>query len=607
MLLVKNVSFIGLLLVVTNLASALQIIRGPYLQISSPTSVTIRWRTDSLCTSVVRYGFSDTNLNNSYLNISQKTDHRVTLQNLAVNTIYYYSVGGNTITLSTGNSNYFRTPPIPSVNYNQPIRFWAVGDMSKQTPQQHQVRDAFMNYTQGNYVDGWIMLGDNAYEGGFDNEYQLGFFNYYQSTILPHLPLFPVIGNHDYNNDSALRKSHVVAYYSIFDPPTNAQLGGVASNNPMYYSFDYGNVHFVNLDSYGLELVGTNYLSLADTNSPQVNWLKQDLTMNTLPWVVVSFHHPPYGLGTHHSDLELDLVAIRTNLLPILERYNVDLVLNGHDHSYQRSNFIKNHFGLEASFDSTIHLRQSSTGRYDGSANSCAYIKHPGCPFSSDSGTVYVVAGSGSAAPYPPMAGWPHNAMSYSNYLNNGSLLLTVEGNQLLGEWISNDTNQIVKDRFVILKNAGGNITYISSPGASVSLQSSWSGGSYLWSTGDTTKQISFIVTGDTTLTVSDLYGCVQDTFTILISTGNSFTTKTQTKLYPNPICKQFMVQAPYETPMDVALFNLQGQLVFKQQSALFSTQHSFDISDHFSSGNYILEVKTTQGIERKKISLMCN
>lgn len=559
------------------------------MHISSPSSITIRWRTDSLCTSVVRYGVSDTNLNNSFLNIAQKIDHSVTISNLSANTTYYYAVGGATIMFTTGSNYYFKMPPVSNPNSEEIIRFWAVGDFSKQTIQQIQVRDAFINYTQGKYVDGWIMLGDNAYEGGFDNEYQAGLFNYYQSTILPHLPLFPVVGNHDYNNDSSFRKNHNIPYFTIFSFPIHGELGGIPSNNPMYYSYNYANVHFIQLDSYGFEYANGSYLSLADTLSPQVQWLKQDLQANTMPWTVVSFHHLPYGMGTHNTDVELDLVAIRTNLIPILERYNVDLVLNGHDHTYQRSHFIKNHYGLEASFDSMQHIRQLSNGRYDGSPNSCAYVKHQGYPNASDSGTVYVVAGSGSAAPWPPQTTWPHDAMSYSNYLNNGSLLLTIQGNALLGEWISNDTLDVVKDRFVMLKHVSGNTTLAASMGSQYTLQARWPNGGYIWSNGDTTRSLSFTFTQDTTFIVSDPFHCIQDTFNLSTSVGLESLEENNFSIYPNPSHGEIMIRSKKASPIDLRVYSLQGQEMFKTTCNDYNLRHSIYLPSEFIPGVYLV------------------
>jgi hypothetical protein len=97
------------------------------------------------------------------------------------------------------------------------------------------------------------LLGDNAYENGLDAEYQSNFFNIYQGSLTKNHVLWPSPGNHDYANNSARQADHNIAYYDVFSLPTNGQAGGIASNTEAFYSYNYGNIHFVALDSYGWE------------------------------------------------------------------------------------------------------------------------------------------------------------------------------------------------------------------------------------------------------------------------------------------------------------------------------------------------------------------
>jgi hypothetical protein len=522
--------------------SALSIVRGPYLTMATPTSVTICWRTDSLCDQAVRYGLSPANTNNTHVALTPATDHCITVQGLQPNTRYYYSVGTGAQVLRGDSLCTFQTQPFASPMYSQPLRFWAVGDVAKQTLQQAAVRDAYLQHKGNAPVHGWIMLGDNAYNNGLDQEYQLGFFNFYQQQVLPNTVLWPVVGNHDYANNYTLRTTYQIPYLDIFSLPKNGECGGLPSGNERYYSFNYGNVHFINLDSYGLEQVNGTWYGLADTAfSPQVNWLKADLLANTMPWVIVSFHHPPYCMGTHNSDIEGDLVALRTYLNPILERYNVDLVLNGHCHTYQRSRFLHGHYGLEPTFDSVQHVRQAGSGHYNGTPNSCAYRKlsTPQMPLPSDTGTLYLVIGSGGAIPQLPFGTWPHEAMVFSNYADNGSLLLTVEGNRLDAEWISTDTLQPVKDRFTLFKHVGRRHQVHTLFPGTVTLSAGWPApdGSYRWSHGDSLRTVQVAVQGDTLFTVQDEHECFTDSFFVSDQPlGLSHAADPATfALYPNP------------------------------------------------------------------------
>lgn len=589
--------FIFLCCSVLNALHAQVITRGPYMTLATNNTIVIHWSTDIPATGKVQFGTNPTLLNNSFSNLSYTTNHIIQLTNLLPYTKYYYSIGTTTTVLQSDTNQHFVTLPFTSPLFEKPIRFWAVGDIGKQTQQQINVRESFRKYVGNTQIDGWILLGDNAYNSGLDIEYQNGFFNYYQQSVLKNIVLWPALGNHDYANNYTLRTTHQIPYIDLFTLPQNAEAGGVASGTERYYSFNYGNVHFVNLDSYGLENVGGNYYGLSDTLlSPQIQWLKNDLQANQLPWVIVSFHHPPYCMGTHNSDAEGDLIAIRTQLNPILERYNVDLVLNGHCHSYQRSQYIKGHFGLEASFDSNQHILQQTSGTYDGSDNSCAFVKNQHTGLRKDSGVIYMVVGSGGAIPQMPNAAWPHNAMQYSNYADNGSLLLTVEGNKLLAEWISTDTNQVVKDKFTIYKNVGKSTTIHTSYPDTMNLKASWkSNENYIWSTGDSMRVIQYIATTDTMILVQDAYSCITDTFFITNSPNAIIETLVDEMgivVFPNPVHTELNIQLSQLGWYDATIYNLNGDTVLKTRLNNTLSKMTIPLQGKLQAGMYMLELK---------------
>lgn len=573
-------------------------------------SVVISWRTDIASSSKVTYGNHPGVSSGGVVNNSLVTEHVIKLTGLNPETKYYYTIGTNTTILQGGSENYFYTHPVTSASYNKPVRILAVGDVAKATIYEEQVRDAFLQYVDTNYVNGYLMLGDNAYPSGLDSDFQLGFFNYFQNKVTKHTVLWPALGNHEYDNNDTKRKTHAIPYYDIFTLPTQGECGGLSSNTEMYYSFNLGNIHFINLDSYGLELVGANYYGLADTAfSPQVNWLKQDLAANTLPWTIVSFHHAPYCMGTHNSDTEGDLVAIREHINPILERFNVDLVLNGHCHTYQRSGFIHHHYGMETSFDSSTHVVQSSSGFNDNSINSCPFIKNSTPPRASDSGLIYLVIGSGSAIPQTPQASWPHAAMYYSNYLDNGALLLTIEGNKLIGEWINTDTNQLVKDRFTIYKQVNQLHTININAGQPTILEASWNDtDNYIWSTGDSTRSITFTPLTSQIITVSNTTACLTDSFIVnvlpvAIPTEGGIS---GIRLSPNPIENQLKIEGLPVGLCHLSLFNLNGKSIIDQTFKIDSNPGSYLLKlQDFPVGAYILNIYVNgQAILNKKVSI---
>jgi hypothetical protein len=289
------------------------------------------------------------------------------------------------------------------------------------------VRDAYYNYTGARDTDVWLLLGDNAYQLGTDDEYQRGFFDVYPD-MLRKTVVWSTIGNHEYYTD---------VYLSIFNFPKNGEAGGVASGVENYYSFDYGNIHFVNLAGY--------YSGSRLTNAPMCNWLKADLEANTNKWLIAFWHQPPYTKGTHDSDWEQDHVEMRQNAVPILESYGVDLVLCGHSHVYERSYLLRGHYGSSWELEPSMIL-DSGSGRMDDTG---PYVKQTSGS-NADHGTVYSVVGS-SGWNVNCCGGLDHPAM-YKSLGVRGSLVLDVDGDTLHGKFLR-ETGAI-DDYFTIVKES---------------------------------------------------------------------------------------------------------------------------------------------------------
>ena len=477
--------------------------RGPYMNSALQNSIVIRWRTNVATNSKVSFGTAAGSLTQSITDNTLTTEHVVTLTGLTTNTLYYYSIGSATQIIQGDANNFFRT--MPAAGSTQKIRFLAMGDMGNNSTNQVNVRNAWTAFNGSNHTDGWILLGDNAYSNGTDAEYQSNFYNIYQGSISKNHVLWPAPGNHDYAQSAARQADHVIPYFDMFTLPKNGEAGGVASNTEAFYSYNYGNVHFVALDSYGWETGNTR---LYDTLGPQAVWLKQDLAANSQPWTVVYFHHPPYTKGSHNSDTEAELYNMRQKIVPILERYRVDLVLNGHSHSYERSFLINGHLGDEITFSAASHAISSSSAKYDGTANSCTYIKN-----SADlrNGIVYALVGSAGQLG-GTTAGYPHNAMYYSNVTNGGALYIEVENNRLNAKWVGADG--VIRDNFSIMKDVNKTTDITITAGSSTTLAASWIG-SYSWSTGETTASVSVSPTVNTTYTATDGAGCITDVFNV--------------------------------------------------------------------------------------------
>ncbi len=409
--------------------------RGPYLNQASASGIVVRWRSSDPVIGLVRFGTSFANLNQSATESSATTEHFVTLTGLAPYQRYYYSVGSALDTLAGGDAEHtFRTSPAPGTATN--TRIWVLGDAGRADGNQEAVRDAYATWTGSRTADFCLMLGDNAYNSGTDSEYQAAVFDMYPA-FLRKMPLWSCLGNHDADGGS-MSSTENFPYFDMFTFPTNAECGGVASGTERYFSFDYGNIHFINLDS---QTSSRDTLEANGADGPMAAWLRSDLAGITSRWIVAFFHHPPYSKGSHDSDNETQLIEMRTNFGPILEAGGVDLVLSGHSHCYERSFLLDGHYGDSSTF-TTAHQKQAGNGR---PASDGAYLKPLTGP-RDHFGAVYTVTGSAGSASGGAL---DHPAM-YVSYDTLGSFNLDLNGNRLDATYVEASGN--VTDTFTILK-----------------------------------------------------------------------------------------------------------------------------------------------------------
>ncbi|MGJ8642483.1 MAG: metallophosphoesterase [Luteolibacter sp.] len=411
------------------------LIRGPYLQIATPTSMTVRWRGTENLIGRVTYGSSPDKLDLTAVETTAGTDHSVVLTGLTPDTTYYYSVGSEKGTIAgRSTSHQFTTSPLPGTEKN--TRIWVLGDAGTANSNQSGVRDAFMKFTDTRVPEMIMFLGDNAYTHGTDAEYQAAVFNMYPD-FLRRVPAWSTLGNHETGQKVDFDRNY--PYFDIFTLPTKAEAGGVPSGTEHYYSYDYGNIHFICLDSMTAD---------RDTEGPMALWLKDDLAATTATWIIAFWHHPPYTKGSHDSDVERELKEMRTNFLPILETGGVDLVLSGHSHSYERSFLIDGHYGISKTFTPAMQ-KDDGSGR---EKETGAYVKPLTGP-RNNFGAVYVVPGSAGKKSGGKLN---HPAMFVS--LNQlGSLVLDINGPRLDATFVQADGKPVgskftTPDTFTILK-----------------------------------------------------------------------------------------------------------------------------------------------------------
>ena len=408
-------------------ATAVAIVRGPYLQNAAPGAVTLRWRTDVPTDSRAWVGARPGTWLLAASNATPATEHELRLTGLSPQTGYFYAVGSGAGVLTPADSTYrFVTPPVPGTAV--PTRIWVLGDPGSPSSGQRRVRDAFLAWTGERGADVCLLLGDNAYDAGTDSDFQDGLFTPFAAFMRGHC-MWGARGNHDDSHSGVFND-----FFELFTFPTVGEAGGVPSGTEAFYSFDHGDIHFVALDSQDAD---------RDPGSPMLAWLAEDLAATTRTWVVAFWHHPPYSRGSHDSDDDTRMREMRENVMPVLESFGVDLVLGGHSHAYERSYLLDGHYGPTDSFAPSMRLDDGDGDPLgDG-----AYRKPPGSP-GPHQGTVAVVAGASASLSLGPL---DHPAIARS-VESLGSVVVDVERSLLEAVYL--DDRGEVRDRFALRKSA---------------------------------------------------------------------------------------------------------------------------------------------------------
>ncbi|MBP7686661.1 MAG: metallophosphoesterase [Thermoflexales bacterium] len=275
--------------------------RGPYVQSVTPTSAIVIWRTDVASDSRIEYGTGD--YANSIVDPSPTTEHVITLTDLITGTTVTYRVFSDQVELATGS---FHTAAAP----DQAFRFGVIGDSGIGSAAQQQVADRLVALSP----DLVLHTGDVIYPSGQTSGFDPFFFQIYQ-TLLQRVPMFLTLGNHDYGTASG--QPYLDAFYLPHNNPTNSE---------KYYSFDWGNAHFTALDFND------------GPSQAQLDWLQADLAATDQLWKFVVYHQAIYSSGPH--GYEPYVIGKREVLAPIFEANQVDVVFNGHDHDYERTQSI---------------------------------------------------------------------------------------------------------------------------------------------------------------------------------------------------------------------------------------------------------------------------
>ena len=293
----------------------------------------------SAATPVVHFG-TDRNSLQSYTGTAGDVDtsltdgvayhyNHVTVTGLEPNTTYYYTVEKNGVQteVETYETQSFDT-----------VKMLYVGDpqigASKGQPQGGETLAAesgAANTAARNDAFGWnrtleaalaqdpdvsfiISAGDQVNKTGQAKEEE--YAGYLSPDVLAGLPVATTIGNHDSLNAD---------YMYHFNNPNATEYGATQAGGDYYYS--YGNGLFI--------VLNTNNYNVAEHEQAIQEAIVSD---PNAAWRIVTIHQDIYGSGLDHSDT--DGMILRTQLTPIFDEYDIDVVLQGHDHTYSRSKLL---------------------------------------------------------------------------------------------------------------------------------------------------------------------------------------------------------------------------------------------------------------------------
>jgi predicted phosphodiesterase len=201
--------------------------------------------------------------------------------------------------------------------------------------------------------------GDLVLQGS--NQANWNMFHNITSELLASTPFYPAVGNHEHPNSSN------TLYFDQFTLPGNER----------WYTVDLDGIRFIVLDTVS---------DIADTTSEQYQWLDSELqSVSADSTVAVFFHYPPYSTGKHSEDEK----NLRQSIVPLFEKHDVDVVFNGHDHNYERSEI--NGITYVVTGGGGAPLRDQDAGKVGSYDSSLLYVKaHHFCVIYRNEGRVMV-------------------------------------------------------------------------------------------------------------------------------------------------------------------------------------------------------------------------
>ncbi|MEZ4699444.1 MAG: metallophosphoesterase [Rhodothermales bacterium] len=281
--------------------------RAPYIQDPTQTSFSVAWRTLEAYAGEVRYDTEKDLLRFSAVEADATKKHFVRVDGLEPGQRYYYAVyDGDTEVQGEEKTRTARGPD------ETQFSFLVLGDSGVDTPSQWRVGAEMRESMDRQEIDFVVHVGD--VHQGIGDYYDNIYFKPYRE-IIKNVNIFTSLGNHDVITDNG--DVYIDDFYLPHNNPDSTE---------RYYSFRWANAFFIALDTNGDYSPG----------SPQYQFLVEQLESKEREdalWTFIYAHHPPfseYWVGYYGE------AGVQNDLMPLYERYGVDMVMNGHTHSYER-------------------------------------------------------------------------------------------------------------------------------------------------------------------------------------------------------------------------------------------------------------------------------
>ncbi|KYR01805.1 Purple acid phosphatase [Tieghemostelium lacteum] len=352
--------------------------------------------------------------------------HSVTIGSLQLGTTYCYSIGGElhrnisiiSYTPSATTSGSQETIPVDYSNSwskwisfktanprGDPTTFAAIADSGTYG----NVFDVVKQISLDPQVDMLIHAGDLSY-GKVEDKWDL--FGEIFEKVTSKLPMMVIPGNWDVKEGAIspfLNRYPMPLPYTTPTSILNVKDGTTQIYYNSFYSYQYSYCYIIMMSAY----------DPYDSSSKQYHWLEKELIAanrqrDLYPWLIVSVHSPMYSSSSGHNGSDL---IFRNEIEPLFQRYQVNLVLSGHDHGYERTYQV---------FDGDILSNHQSN-------------------YTSTIGTIHIVVGTGGADtdPWLPNESWTAHRESTSGYTK-----ITAHKHTL--QIIYNRINGTVGDQFII-------------------------------------------------------------------------------------------------------------------------------------------------------------